>query len=139
MDLVSAIFTRGLSQTFAAVSALRDAFPIAGLRGGAFRDGLGFITFTTCWSAKCHSIIFAICVLICINLHICFYLFSSKQKMYLSALFKKNPHAVACDAFRNLPHSGITRFPLLGLTSVTFDTSAGLRRERQGQQQQQCD
>lgn len=63
--------------------------------------------------------------------------------MYLLGHYlKKNPHAVhpvVGDAFRNLPHSGISRFPLLGLTSVTFDTSAGLRRERQGQQQQQRD
>lgn len=132
MDLVGAIFTRGLSQTFAAVSALRDAFPIAGLRGGAFRDGLGFITFTTCWSAKCHTIVFAICVLKISNLYKPAYLF-------LSFLNPHAVHPVVGDAFRNLPHSGILRFPLLGLTSVTFDTSAGLRRERQGQQQQQRD
>lgn len=35
VDLVGAILTRGLSQAFAAVPAVRHAFPIAGLRGGA--------------------------------------------------------------------------------------------------------
>lgn len=52
VDLVGAIFAGRLSQAFAAVFALRDAFPVAGLRGGALRDWFGFIIFTTCWSNR---------------------------------------------------------------------------------------
>lgn len=52
VDLVGAIFARRLPQTFPTVSAFRNALPVAGLSGGALRDGLGFIIFTSCWSTK---------------------------------------------------------------------------------------
>lgn len=52
MDLVGAIFARGLSQAFAAVAALGDALPVAGLSGAALGRRLGFVIFTTCWSTE---------------------------------------------------------------------------------------
>lgn len=52
VDLVGAIFARSLSQAFAAVSALGDALPVAGLSGRALRHRLGFVIFTTCQSTN---------------------------------------------------------------------------------------